>query len=120
MKKILVVDDEKMIRDLVGFRLRDEGYQIVSAQSGKEALARIEKEHPDLVVLDVMMPDICGIDVCKRIRARGAIAGVKILMLSALGTNQDIEAGIASGADAYMTKPFRSKQLFDKIEELIH
>lgn len=116
-KKILIVDDEKRIRDLIVFRLESKGFEILDANCGTDALAQVDAHQPDLMVLDVMMPDMTGLDVCRQIRAKGI--SVKIVMLSAKVQKQDEEAGLAAGADLYMTKPFRAKQLIQKIEEVL-
>src|SRR3989339_525074 len=118
--QILVVDDEKTIRDLVAFRLEYHGHQVVTAENGKDALAKLAEKVPDLVVLDVMMPDMTGIEVCKLIKKEPKWAGVKVLLLTAKSRKQDEEEGLAAGADSFMAKPFRANLLLEKIEELVN
>ena len=117
---ILIVDDEKKIRDLVAFRLEFKGYQIADAGNGTEALEQVEKFNPDLIILDIMMPDMTGYEVCERVKSNEATKGIKIILLSAKGRKQDEEEGYRVGADAYMTKPFRANMLLSKIEELLN
>ena len=117
---ILIVDDEKKIRDLISFRLEYKGYQIASAENGGEALAKIKEDQPDLVVLDIMMPDMTGYEVCKQIKNDAALQKIKVILLTAKGRKQDEEEGYKVGADAFMTKPFRANVLLAKIEELLN
>lgn len=117
--KILIVDDEKRIRDLIAFRLENKGFEILSAEGGKEALAITETHTPDLVVLDVMMPDMSGLELCQQLKSNDNLKHIKVLMLSAKGQKQDEEEGLKAGADGYMTKPFRAKHLIEKIEEIL-
>ena len=101
--KILVADDEKEIRDLLEIYLINEGYKVIKAQDGQEALDIIDKEEIDLLVLDIMMPRVNGIEVCKKIRET---KNIPILMLSAKSEDMDKIQGLMTGADDYMTKPF--------------
>jgi two-component system alkaline phosphatase synthesis response regulator PhoP len=118
-KRILVVDDEIYIVHILEFSLSMEGYEVVTAHDGEEALRRIEETNPDLVVLDIMMPKMDGYEVCRRVRADERFAHLPILLLSAKGRPVDREAGIAAGANDYMTKPFRPRDLIERIEELL-
>ncbi len=113
---ILVVDDEKEIRDLLEINLRSEGYFVFKASSGKEALEILNKEEIHLIVLDVMMPDMNGLEVCKRIRVNN---NIPILMLSAKVEDIDRILGIMTGADDYICKPFNSLELIVRIRALI-
>lgn len=118
--KILVVDDEKTIRDLVAFRLEFHGHQVETAQNGTEGLAKVEQMHPDLIVLDVMMPDLTGYEVCAKVKAGPESKNTKVILLTAKGRKQDEEEGLAAGADAFMAKPFRANLLLAKIDELMN
>lgn len=118
-KKILIADDEQNIVISVEFLMKREGYTVFVAGDGDEALARIRAEKPDLVLLDVMMPKKNGFDVCQEVRADPALAGVRILMLTARGRDTEMAKGLALGADGYMTKPFSTKDLVDKVRELL-
>ena len=113
---ILVVDDEKEIRDLLEINLRREGSFVFKASSGKEALEILNKEEIHLIVLDVMMPDMNGLEVCKRIRVNN---NIPILMLSAKVEDIDRILGIMTGADDYICKPFNSLELIVRIRALI-
>ncbi len=107
-KKILVVDDERKIVDVVKSYLEHSGYRVFSAYSGIEALRLFEKDCPDLVILDLMLPDISGTDILKHIRKQ---SGVPVIMLTARVEEEDILNGLNTGADDYVTKPFSPRQL---------
>jgi len=120
--KILVVDDEAYIRLLIELTLEDlqnEGVQILTAEDGNEALEIIEKERPNLVFLDVMMPTISGFDVCYTVKHDWALDDVHIVMLTAKGQEYDIEKGLMAGADVYMTKPFDPDELLEQAEKIL-
>src|SRR5205807_6463718 len=112
-KKILIVDDEAMIRKAVHLALEKEGYEVVEAETGAEALRRIELSKPDLILLDIMLPDVSGFDVCRDIRKAGL--RVPIIILSAKTEEIDIVVGLEIGADDYITKPFRARELLARI-----
>lgn len=118
-KKILIADDEQNIVISVEFLMRREGYEVLVAGDGEAALERIRSEKPDLVLLDVMMPKKNGFDVCQEVRADPAFSATRILMLTARGRDTEVAKGLALGADAYMTKPFSTKELVDKVRELL-
>lgn len=118
-KSVLIADDEPNIVISLEFLMKREGHAVSVARDGPAALAAIRAQRPDLVLLDVMMPGLSGFEVCQAVRADEALAGVKILMLSAKGRDTDIAKGSALGADAYMTKPFSTKELADKVRELL-
>ena len=108
-RAVLIVDDEQHIRLLIEQTLEellDEGVELYTAADGNEALAAISAQQPDLVFLDVMMPGQSGLDVTRAVRADPAISGAHIVLLTAKGQAQDQEAGLAAGADQYLTKPF--------------
>lgn len=118
-KHVLIADDEPNIVISLEFLMKREGHVVSVARDGPAALEAIRSGRPDLVLLDVMMPGLSGFEVCQAVRADEALAGVKILMLSAKGRDTDIAKGSALGADAYMTKPFSTKELADKVRELL-
>ena len=118
-KKVLIADDEANIVISLEFLMKREGHAVSIARDGPAALAAIRRERPDLVLLDVMMPGMSGFEVCQAVRADEALAGVKILMLSAKGRDTDIAKGQALGADAYMTKPFSTRELAEKVREML-
>lgn len=108
MKKILIVDDEKPISDIIKFNMTREGYEVVTAFDGREALDIFEAEFPDIVILDLMLPEIDGLEVARTIRKT---SNVPILMLSAKDSEFDKVIGLEIGADDYVTKPFSNREL---------
>jgi two-component system, OmpR family, phosphate regulon response regulator PhoB len=121
MKKILIVDDQIEVRELVQVTLEIGDYQILSAENGQQAIEIAKAEHPDIILLDIMMPgsDIDGIEACRRLKADPATADITIVMLSAKGQENDIETGKIAGADDYFTKPFSPIALIEKVEAVI-
>jgi DNA-binding response OmpR family regulator len=117
--RVLVVDDDPDMVTYLSRLLHKEGMVVDAAGDGDAALAQVAASPPDLVLLDVMMPGKSGFDVCQAVRADESLAGVKILMLSAKGRDTDLAKGRALGADAYMTKPFSTKELAARIRELL-
>jgi DNA-binding response OmpR family regulator len=117
--KVLIADDEPNIVISLEFLMKREGHQVLVARDGQQALDLIRRERPDLVLLDVMMPLKSGFEVCQAVRADEALAGVKILMLTAKGRDTDQAQGLGLGADAYMTKPFSTKELAARVRELL-
>lgn len=111
--KILVVDDEKSIMNIIAYNLKKEGYSVVCAEDGEMALEVFQKENPDLVILDIMMPKIDGYDVCKKIREESA---VPIIMLTARADEVDKVLGLEIGADDYVTKPFSNRELLARVK----
>jgi DNA-binding response OmpR family regulator len=117
--KILVADDEPNIVISLEYLMKREGYTVLVARDGQEALDTIARERPDLVLLDVMMPQKSGFEVCQAVRASEELQATKILMLTAKGRNTDLAKGLALGADAYMTKPFSTRELVQKVAEML-
>jgi DNA-binding response OmpR family regulator len=117
--KVLIADDEANIVVSLEYLLKRAGYQVLVARDGEEAMATIRRERPALVLLDVMMPRKSGHEVCAELRADPALAGTKVLMLSAKGRDTDVDKGLGVGADAYMTKPFSTKELAAKVAEML-
>ncbi|MGH7232383.1 MAG: response regulator transcription factor [Nitrospiraceae bacterium] len=117
-KKILIVEDEKDILDLVKLYLEKEGYRISTAVTGLDGLKLVKAEHPDLVVLDLMLAEMDGLEVCKRIRATPEIAMTPIVMLTAKAEESDTIVGLELGADDYVTKPFSPKALVARVKAL--
>jgi DNA-binding response OmpR family regulator len=112
--RILLVDDEQPIQTLLSFPLQRDGYEVVVASDGREALARFDEQPPDLVVLDVMLPRMDGLEVCKRLRARGET--VPIIMLTAKSEEIDKVLGLELGADDYITKPFSMREFRSRVK----
>jgi two-component system, OmpR family, alkaline phosphatase synthesis response regulator PhoP len=117
--KILIADDEPNILISLEFLMKREGYEVVLARDGQEAMDAILRERPALVLLDVMMPIKTGFDVCHEVRAHEAVRDTLIVMLTAKGRDTDVAKGLALGASAYMTKPFSTKELVQKVKELL-
>jgi two-component system alkaline phosphatase synthesis response regulator PhoP len=118
-KKVLIADDEQNIVISLEFLLRREGFEVFVASDGEEALARLRADKPDLVLLDVMMPKMNGFDVCQAIRADPDLADMRVLMLTAKGREAEVSKGLGLGADAYMTKPFSTKELVAQVRALL-
>lgn len=118
-QKILVADDEPNIVISLEYLLKREGYTVLVARDGQDALDTITRERPDLVLLDVMMPKKTGFEVCQEVRANEDLQGIKILMLTAKGRDTDVAKGTALGADAYMTKPFATRDLVQKVAQML-
>ena len=112
---ILIADDEPNIVISLEYLLQREGYRVLVARDGQEALDTIAAQRPELVLLDVMLPKLSGFDVCQAIRNDPALAGMRIVMLTAKGRDVEMSKGIALGADAYVTKPFSTKDLLAQI-----
>ncbi|PZQ48116.1 MAG: two-component system response regulator [Rhodovulum sulfidophilum] len=117
--KVLIADDEPNIVVSLSFMMKREGYEVLVARDGLEALALIRAEHPRLVLLDAMMPGLTGFDVCEAVRADETLRDTRILMLTAKGRESDQARGIGAGADAYVTKPFSTRDLAEKARDLI-
>jgi DNA-binding response OmpR family regulator len=118
-KKILVADDEPNIVISLEYLLKREGYTVLVARDGQEAINTIERERPDLVLLDVMMPKKSGFEVCQAVRSSDDLRGTKILMLTAKGRDTDVAKGSAMGADDYVTKPFSTRDLALKVAQML-
>jgi DNA-binding response OmpR family regulator len=112
---ILIADDEPNIVLSLEFVLQQEGYRVRVAYDGRQALDAIAAEVPDLILLDVMLPELSGFDVCQRIRAETRWRGMRVVMLSAKGRDVEVQKGLALGADAYVTKPFGLKELLAEV-----
>ncbi|MCU0555610.1 MAG: winged helix-turn-helix domain-containing protein [Syntrophales bacterium] len=117
--RILIVDDEKDIVDLVAYNLEKEGYEVLKAFDGERGLALVRTKKPALVVLDLMLPGIQGLEVCKRLRRDAETASVPIIMLTAKGEELDRVIGLEVGADDYVTKPFSVKELVARVKAIL-
>ena len=119
MAKILIVDDEKDIADLISYNLEREGFTTIKALDGGKVLAVVKSQKPDLIILDLMLPGMNGLDICKAIRANPEIAHVPIIMLTAKGDEMDKIIGLEIGADDYITKPFSVKELVARVRTVL-
>ncbi|MCA8881572.1 MAG: response regulator [Rhodobacteraceae bacterium] len=117
--KVLIADDEPNIVISLEFMMKREGYEVIVARDGKQALDAIRRERPALVLLDAMMPEMTGFDVCAAVRSDETVRDTRILMLTAKGRETDLARGAGVGVDAYMTKPFSTRDLVAKVKELL-
>lgn len=118
-KKILIADDESSLRLLVSSTLEDERFEIIQAIDGADALEKAEKHQPDLIILDVMMPNMSGLEVCRTIKTAGTLHMPKIIVLTAKGQEQDIKEAGKVGADRYLKKPFSPLELLNVVEQAL-
>ena len=117
--KILLVDDEPDILEIVGYNLKSEGYQVFTSNNGVEAVKSAKKNHPHLILLDIMMPEMDGIEACEKIRAEKSLEQVVVAFLTARGEDYSQVAGFEAGADDYITKPIKPKVLVSKVRSLL-
>ena len=117
--KILIVEDEASLVEVLSYNLQREGYEVVIAKEGREGLRKAQMQLPDLIILDLMLPELNGLDICRELRASPRTAGITILMLTAKGEETDQVVGFAMGADDYVTKPFSVKVLMQRIKVLL-
>jgi len=118
-QRVLVVEDEEDIRELVRFNLEQEGFSVIGVEDGERALALLRKERPALVILDLMLPGMPGLDVCRRIRADATTATLPVLMLTAKAGEADRIVGLEMGADDYVTKPFSPRELVARVRAVM-
>ncbi|ACM20516.1 response receiver CheY associated with MCPs of class 40H [Geotalea daltonii FRC-32] len=118
-KKILIVEDEESLLKLESILLSSKGYSVVGVMDGKAALEEVKANRPDLVVLDVMLPEMDGFEVCRHIKENPETSSIPVVMLTAKKSNNDVERGKQAGAEAYITKPFKSAKVIEVIEGLI-
>ncbi|WP_386083622.1 response regulator transcription factor [Vreelandella sp. F11] len=119
MAKVLVVDDEPNIVLSLEFLMEQAGFEVVTAEDGEQALARVNESQPDLLLLDISLPGMSGFDVLERLRSEAATAQLPIIMLTAHGRDVEREKGMALGADDYITKPFSTQSLVEKVKALL-
>jgi phosphate regulon transcriptional regulator PhoB len=117
--RVLIVEDEPDIRDLLAFHLERDGYQVTRATTGSEALRQVRATPPDLVILDLMLPEMDGLEVCRRLRTDGATAGLPVIMLTAKGDEVDRVVGLEIGADDYIVKPFSPKEVLARVRAVL-
>lgn len=118
-KKILVVDDDPYILMSLEFLMKKNGFEVMVARNGTEALEIVEKQVPDIVLLDIMMPDVDGYAICKHIKSSKKLKEAKVVFMSAKSKETDIQKGYDLGASLYVTKPFSTRQLLKQVQELI-
>ena len=118
-KEILIVDDEPSIVVPIQFLMEQQGYSVIIAENGHDALDLIYKYNPDLILLDIMLPGIDGYEVCEIVRLNPKLRDIKIIFLTAKGREVEIDKGLALGADAYITKPFSNAELVAKVKTVL-
>lgn len=119
MRTLLIADDQEGIRSLVRMTLESDAYAIIEAADGNQALALARKHHPDVILLDVMMPGMSGLDVCRALKGDPDTASIKIALLTAVAQDRDVAEGKDAGADEYLTKPFSPVVLLTMIAEFM-
>ena len=117
-KRILVVEDDEAIMELITYNLQRGNFEVAQAESGEDALAQVASDRPDLILLDLMLPEIDGLEVCRRLKD-GATRDIPIIMVTAKGEEVDIVTGLELGADDYVTKPFRPKELVARVRAIL-
>ncbi len=118
-KRVLIADDEPNIVMSLEFLMQRAGYEVQVAADGEDALRMATDHHPDLMLLDVMLPKMSGYEVCQKVRADPDCEAVKIIMLTAKGRDTEVAKGLAIGADAYVTKPFSTKDLLTQVRQIL-
>ncbi len=118
-KTVLIVDDEEYIVTSLEYVVKSAGYEVAIAYDGEQAMEKVIAIVPDLLILDVMMPKLDGFEVCEKIRANPLWKSIRIIMLTAKGRDSEREKGMSLGADAYMTKPFSTRDILKRVEELL-
>jgi DNA-binding response OmpR family regulator len=119
MTTVLVADDDVDIRELVAFKLTQAGYVVITVPDGRAALAAAAADAPDLLVLDLMMPGLSGLDVCQELRRDPATSGIPVIMLTAKAQEHDVSSGFAAGADDYVVKPFSPRELVSRVQAVL-
>jgi two-component system phosphate regulon response regulator PhoB len=119
MKRVLIIEDDKDIVELVRYNLEKDGYQVISSGDGATGLAQLRKSSPDILILDLMLPKISGLEICKEIRRDAALNRLPILMLTARGEEADRVVGLELGADDYVTKPFAPRELLARVKAVL-
>jgi DNA-binding response OmpR family regulator len=119
LPRILVVDDDADIRDMLSFKLVKAGYEVHTEEDGETGLAAARELHPDLILLDWMMPRLTGPEVCRQLRDEEAAARVPVILLTAKAQEADVQRGFATGADDYISKPFSPRELMSRVQALL-
>lgn len=118
-KKILVVEDEPDIQDMIGYHLNRDGFEVTTASAGDTGLQKIVSQKPDLVLLDLMLPGMDGLEVCRRVRQEQALSNTAVILLTAKGEESDIVLGLGMGADDYITKPFSPREMVARVKAVL-
>lgn len=118
-EKIVVIEDEADILEVLQYNLKREGYTVVASRDGEQGLDSVRRENPDLVLLDLMLPGLDGLEVCKRLQSDPVTANVPVIMVTAKGEESDVVSGLQIGADDYVTKPFSPKELLARVKAVL-
>ncbi len=118
-ERILVVEDESDLREVLSYNLSREGFHVLAARDGGEGIRTAREKKPDLILLDLMLPDVDGLEVCRRVRQDSSIAGTPIIMVTAKGEETDVVLGLGVGADDYVAKPFSVKELIARVKAVL-
>ncbi|WP_367322609.1 response regulator transcription factor [Streptomyces sp. HUAS ZL42] len=119
MARVLIADDDADIRDLVAFKLTQSGHQVTAVEDGMAALRAVREELPDLALLDIRMPGMSGLDVCRELRSEPETATLPVIMITARSQEGDVEVGFAAGADDYIIKPFSPRELSSRVQAVL-
>ncbi|MCP2243577.1 response regulator transcription factor [Lentzea aerocolonigenes] len=119
MTAVVIAEDDADIRDLLVFKLMQDGFDVRAVGDGPAALDAVATERPDLVILDVMMPGMSGLDVCQRLRSEQATKNLPVILLTARAQEADVESGFGVGADDYVTKPFSPRELLSRVHAVL-
>lgn len=118
-KKVLIVDDDPSIVEVLKIRLKASGFDPISAANGKEGLKKASEEHPELIILDVIMPEMNGFETCQNLKKDPKTRDIPVIMLTSLSKEKDLDKGLEKGADCFITKPFNSEDLMFEIKTAI-
>ena len=118
-EKIVVIEDETDILEVIAYNLKREGYEVVTSTSGEDGLEKIEKTKPNLVVLDLMLPEVDGIELCRKLKADPVTQSIPVIMVTAKGEESDVVLGLGVGADDYVTKPFSPRELTARVKAVL-
>ncbi|HEX5132313.1 MAG TPA: response regulator [Candidatus Krumholzibacteria bacterium] len=118
-EKIVVIEDEEDILEVIAYNLKREGYEVVTSTSGEDGLDKIARSSPQLVVLDIMLPEIDGIEICRKLKADPLTRSIPVIMVTAKGEESDVVLGLGVGADDYLTKPFSPKELVARVKAML-
>jgi len=119
LKTVLIIEDEEDLREIMVYNFKREGYDVISVESGENGLASAKNDHPDIILLDLMLPKMSGLDVCRELKQDGVTKKIPIIMVSAKGEEADIVCGLELGADDYVTKPYSPRVLLARVRALL-
>ena len=117
--KIVVIEDEEDILEVISYNLKREGYDVTTSTSGEDGLTKIERSAPNLVILDLMLPEIDGLDLCRKLKSDPVTQGIPVIMVTAKGEESDVVLGLGMGADDYVVKPFSPKELVARVKAVL-